>query len=164
MSAQRAWAEGMDETARLFRKLLVSQHVPRSSVREWFQVHVSDYYVIRHIHVICQPRLFHKLLVQPCVPRSSVRKWFILLYFFFQATVLSGRERTTEAARMQLLDSAVMPDSVALNVLDLCLRITAPGIYVCVCVCNSRHTHTHTHTHTRNRVWRYSTRARGCGG
>jgi hypothetical protein len=49
---------------------------------------------------------------------------------------------------MQLLDSAVMPDSVALNVLDLCLRITAPGIYVCVCVCVTVHTHTHTHTLT----------------
>ena len=42
---------------------------------------------------------------------------------WFREALHAGRERTTEAARMQLLGSTMMADHVAFNILDLCLRM-----------------------------------------
>ena len=53
-----------------------------------------------------------------------------LLVTWFEMALHSGRERTTEAARMLLLGTAVMPDGVALNLLDMCLRVYEPHLLV----------------------------------
>jgi len=65
--------------------------------------------------------LIRALFDSPCFNHSLLIDWF-------QVTLHNGRERTTEAARMQLLGGAVMPDGVALNLLDVCLRVYEPEL------------------------------------